>query len=75
MLACRAPAHTSRNLSLPETPVLPAPNLLTAAARLLRWRVLLYLLLLAAAAALAMGERSRPNPAPASSAAPIVDPD
>ena len=50
-------------------------NILAAATRLLRWRLLIYVLLLAAAAALAVGEHFRPSPAPTNSASPIVDPD
>lgn len=45
------------------------------AARLMRWRLLFYLLLFAAAALLAAGERFRPTPAPTNSAHPVVDTD
>lgn len=74
MLACPADPHTSES-SLPESPVLVASNVLTAATRLLRWRLLLYALLLAAAAVLAVGEHFRPSPAPTTSASPVLDPD
>ena len=74
MLACPADPHTSES-PLPELPVIVASNVLAAATRLLRWRLILYVLLLAAAAALAVGEHFRPSPAPTNSASPVVDPD
>lgn len=55
--------------------MLSASNVAASTSRLLRWRMLLYLLLLAAAVVLASAERFHPTPAPTTSASPDLDPD
>ena len=74
MLASRTRSHTFPSFA-PETPVLSASNVADSTSRLLRWRMLVYLLLLAAAVVLASAERFHPTPAPTISASPDLDPD